>query len=76
MTGHERGIVAGQLEGGLGDICRLADPPDQAFDYPHLKDRMERAGIPHLFMESGHEGLTLGQIRTRVQAFLEQITGI
>ncbi len=63
-----------QAEGVVVLMLKYCDP--QAFDYPHLKDRLERAGIPHLLIESGHDGLALGQITTRVQAFLEQITGI
>jgi benzoyl-CoA reductase subunit C len=41
--------------------------------YPELRKALERAEIPHLLIETEHEGLPLEAIRTRVETFLERI---
>jgi len=43
------------------------------FEYPDLRDRLDREGIPHLVLETGEEKEGLGQAETRLQAFLEMI---
>jgi len=47
-------------------FCELEE-----FDYPVLKAELERAGIPLLFLEVEQQMAALGQVRTRLQAFLE-----
>jgi len=42
------------------------------FDYPLLKERLSAAGIPHLLLTAEHAGAS-GQIRTRLQAFIELV---
>jgi benzoyl-CoA reductase subunit C len=44
----------------------------QLFDMPTLTKRLSREGMPHLVLEMQHSGAT-GQIRTRVEAFLETL---
>lgn len=46
-----------------------------AFDCPHLREKFDAAGLPYLFIETEQEGGSLGQIRTRLQAFIETIGG-
>lgn len=40
--------------------------------YPELRKALDRNGVPHLLIETEHEGLPLESIRTRMEAFLEQ----
>jgi benzoyl-CoA reductase subunit C len=42
-------------------------------DYPLLKARLDDAGIPSLFLESEYFPAGTGQLRTRVEAFIEMI---
>ncbi len=46
------------------------------FDQPFLKQRLKDAGIPSLLLESDLQSFSRGQLRTRLQAFLETIRGI
>lgn len=41
--------------------------------YPQLRKRMTERGIPHLLVETEHEGVPLESLRTRVEALLERI---
>jgi benzoyl-CoA reductase subunit C len=41
--------------------------------YPELRKRLDERGIPHLLIETEHEGLPVETVRTRVEAFLERI---
>jgi bcr-type benzoyl-CoA reductase subunit C len=43
----------------------------EEFDYPIIKNQLEQAGIPLLFIEVEQQMSSFGQIRTRMQAFLE-----
>jgi bzd-type benzoyl-CoA reductase N subunit len=44
-----------------------------AFDYPYLRDALEKAGIPSLVVEVEDQLQAEGQLRTRIEAFLEMI---
>lgn len=44
-----------------------------AFDYPHLAQALEAEGIPYLLLEI-ESTTSRGQLRTRLQAFLETLT--
>jgi bcr-type benzoyl-CoA reductase subunit C len=46
------------------------------FEVPFLKERMREEGIPTLVLESDLQSFSRGQLRTRLQAFLETIRGI
>ncbi|MCX7981343.1 MAG: 2-hydroxyacyl-CoA dehydratase family protein [Syntrophales bacterium] len=50
------------------DTCEL--------EGPDLKDYLNKKGIPVLMLEDDYSLTTLGQLRTRVQAFVEMITGV
>ncbi len=41
--------------------------------YPELRKALLRAQVPHLLIETEHEGLAVESIRVRMEAFLEQI---
>jgi benzoyl-CoA reductase subunit C len=41
--------------------------------YPELRKALDRSHIPHLLIETEHEGLPLESLRTRVETFLERI---
>jgi benzoyl-CoA reductase subunit C len=41
--------------------------------YPELRRELIRSEIPHLLIETEHEGLPVGALRTRVEALLEGI---
>ena len=46
-----------------------------AFDLPYVTSRLDAAGIPHFLIETDHEMASLGQVRTRLQAFVEMLGG-
>jgi benzoyl-CoA reductase subunit C len=41
--------------------------------YPELRKALLRSAVPHLLIETEHEGLPLESIRTRVEALIEQV---
>jgi benzoyl-CoA reductase/2-hydroxyglutaryl-CoA dehydratase subunit BcrC/BadD/HgdB len=41
--------------------------------YPELRKALLRSQVPHLLIETEHEGLPAESIRVRMEAFLEQI---
>lgn len=43
------------------------------FDYPDLKESLESKGVPSLLLEVDDPSASSGQIKTRIQAFLEML---
>jgi benzoyl-CoA reductase subunit C len=41
--------------------------------YPELRKALDEAGIPHLQIETEHEGLPLESFRTRIEALVERV---
>jgi benzoyl-CoA reductase subunit C len=41
--------------------------------YPELRKALDRNQVPHLLIETEHEGLPIESIRTRMEAFIERI---
>ena len=41
--------------------------------YPRIKKTFEAAGLPHLLLETEHEAMAGGNVRTRVESFVEMI---
>jgi len=41
-----------------------------AFEYPEVKRRLSKEGIPHLMLETDHSGAT-ARVKTRLEAFME-----
>lgn len=52
-------------------LLKFCDP--HAFDYPYLKNALEKEGIPHLLLEVEDQLPPDGQLRTRFEAFLEML---
>lgn len=46
------------------------------FDYPDLKAALESKGIPTLLLEVEDPSSSIGQLKTRVQAFIEMLTAL
>jgi benzoyl-CoA reductase/2-hydroxyglutaryl-CoA dehydratase subunit BcrC/BadD/HgdB len=44
------------------------------FDYPDLKQALESKGIPTLLLEVEDPSYSIGQVKIRVQAFLEMLS--
>ena len=42
-------------------------------DVPNLRDYLQEAGLPVLLLENDYSMTTIGQLRTRIQTFLEMI---
>jgi bzd-type benzoyl-CoA reductase N subunit len=51
---------------------KFCDP--QAFDYPYLKDTMEKEGIPTLLLEIDEQNQAYGQLKTRFETFVEMLS--
>lgn len=43
------------------------------FEYPHIRNKFQKTGYPVLFIEAENFWTSLGQIETRVQAFIEML---
>ena len=52
-------------------LLKFCDP--HAFDYPYIKQSLDDAGIPVMLMEINDPESAGGQIKTRVEAFLEML---
>lgn len=49
-------------------------PPHLCY-YPDIRRRFDKEGIPEVLLEVEHEIVSLEQVRTRLQAFIEVIKG-
>lgn len=52
-------------------ILKFDDP--YLFEYPEMKDFLDKNGIPVLRIEAEHNTSAIGQINTRLQAFMETL---
>jgi benzoyl-CoA reductase subunit C len=52
-------------------FLKFCDP--HAFDYPYLKEYLDREGIPSLLLEVEQQIPASGQLRTRLEAFVEML---
>lgn len=52
-------------------LLKFCDP--HAFDYPYLKNALDKQGIPNLLLEVEDQLPPDGQLRTRFEAFLEML---
>jgi len=60
-----------RAQGVIFLFLKFCDP--HAFDYPYLKDRLDEAGISSLLVELEEHTATSGQLRTRIEAFMEML---
>ena len=59
-----------QADGLVFTLQKFCDP--HAFDYAIVKETLDAAGVPHLLLELEHTP-AVGQLRTRLEAFLEML---
>jgi benzoyl-CoA reductase/2-hydroxyglutaryl-CoA dehydratase subunit BcrC/BadD/HgdB len=52
-------------------LLKFCDP--HAFDYPYLKEILEKQKIPSLLLELDPLGASLGGLETRIRAFVESL---
>lgn len=52
-------------------LAKFCEP--HYFAYPRIKDAFERNGVPHLLIETEHEGVPMENVRTKVESFIEMI---
>ena len=52
-------------------LLKFCDPHD--FDYPYLKESLDREGIPSILVELEHQLPPEGQLRTRFETFMHTI---
>lgn len=52
-------------------LLKFCDP--HAFDYPYLKNALDKEGVPNLLLEVEDQLPPDGQLRTRFEAFLEML---
>jgi benzoyl-CoA reductase subunit C len=60
-----------RAQGVIFFLLKFCDP--HAFDYPYLKEALDRAGVPSLLLEVEDRLPADGQLRTRFEAFVEMI---
>lgn len=66
-----RSVHASGAEGVIILLAKFCEP--HMLYYPELRKELMRSEIPHLLVETEHEGLALEMLRTRVEALLETI---
>jgi bzd-type benzoyl-CoA reductase N subunit len=59
-----------RADGVIFALKKFCDP--HAWDYPRAAQALDRAGVPSLLIET-EQAVPWGQVRTRVQAFLEMV---
>lgn len=64
-------VQASGAEGVVVLMVRFCEP--HMLYYPELRKRLNERAIPHLLIETEHEGLPVETVQTRVEAFLERI---
>ncbi|BBO70643.1 R-phenyllactate dehydratase small subunit [Desulfosarcina alkanivorans] len=62
---------AHRADGVIFIFLKFCDP--HAFDYPYLKSMLDDAGIPSLLVELEEQAISLGQLQTRCEAFMEML---
>jgi len=60
-----------QADGVIFLLLKFCDP--HAFDYPYMKEMLEKEGIPCMLVELEDNLASEGQLRTRCEAFIEML---
>jgi bzd-type benzoyl-CoA reductase N subunit len=60
-----------QADGVIFLFLKFCDP--HAFDYPYLKEYLDHEGVPNMLLEVEGQIPAMGQLRTRVEAFVEML---
>ena len=61
------------VQGAIGYVMSFCDP--HKFDYPDLRGYLEEEGIPMLLIDDNYSLQSSGSINTRLQAFIEMLSG-
>jgi benzoyl-CoA reductase/2-hydroxyglutaryl-CoA dehydratase subunit BcrC/BadD/HgdB len=61
-----------KVDGVIYYVLKFDDP--YLFEFPEAREWLQSKDIPVLLLESDHRFATLGQFRTRIQAFIETLT--
>jgi benzoyl-CoA reductase subunit C len=64
-------VQASGAQGVVFLLLKFCDP--HAFDYPYLKEKLDKEKIPSLLLEIESGGLPLGAMETRLRAFVETL---
>lgn len=62
-----------RVQGVVAYTLKFCDP--HMLDFPSLRDYLQQAELPTLYLEDDYTFGNVGQMRTRVQAFLELLAG-
>jgi benzoyl-CoA reductase/2-hydroxyglutaryl-CoA dehydratase subunit BcrC/BadD/HgdB len=54
-------------------VCMMKFCDPEEFDYPIIKEELEKAGIPILYIETDMQLESYEQVRTRIQSFSEML---
>jgi len=60
-----------RADGVIFLFLKFCDP--HAFDYPYLKEYLDREGLPNMLLEVEGQIPAMGQLRTRLEAFVEML---
>jgi benzoyl-CoA reductase subunit C len=60
-----------KAQGVIFIYLKFCDP--QSFDYPYMKDYLEKAGVPYMLLEVEERLPSEGQLRTRFETFVEML---
>ena len=60
-----------KADGAIFLFLKFCDP--HAFDYPYLKEYLDEEGLPNMLLEVEQHIPAAGQLRTRVEAFVEML---
>lgn len=64
-------VQKGKADAVIMLVAKFCEP--HMLYYPELRQELDRAGVPHLLIETEHEGLPLEVLRTRVEALVERV---
>ena len=64
-------VAQSRAQGLIILMAKFCEP--HMFFYPEIKEAFEKNGIPHLLVETEHEGVALESLKTRVDAFVELV---
>jgi benzoyl-CoA reductase subunit C len=66
-----KAIAASGAEAVISLMVKYCEP--HMLYFPEIKKALDQAHIPHLLLETEHEGMPLEMMRTRIEAMFEQI---
>lgn len=66
-----KAMETSKAQGMIVLMAKFCEP--HMYYYPEIKEAFERAGVPHLLVETEHEMEALEGLRTRVESFIEVV---